>query len=290
MSTLDLSIVIVNYNGAAFIKECLDSIYKSQCAISFEVIVVDNESSDESVSIIKHYEKPIVLIENKHNYGFSYANNQAFEIANGHTLFMLNNDTILKPDTLQKLMAFLTNRPKIGAVAPKLLNEDGSIQCPGSSLGHWRFKSTSPKKVPFIAGAAVLIRKEVMDLIGGLDPHLFFYNDDIDFCYNLKKNGFEIWYYPVAELVHFGGLSTKFRKVGSLIEGYRGGLYIAKKHYGNSVYILYRFILLLDIVPRLIFHFIFSAFNKQSEEYVQAYISVLMINIRGDYKPKYPSR
>ena len=289
MNRLDLSIVIINFNGAAFILDCLESIYNSRCSASFEIIVVDNQSSDDSIKLLDAYDKPLVKIYNTFNYGFSYANNQAFEIANGTMVFMLNNDTILNETTLQKLMDYMKDKPKIGAVAPKLLNKDGTIQCPGSSLGHWRFKSGIPKKVPFIAGAAVMIRKEVLDEIGGLDPNLFFYNDDIDFCYNLKKAGYEIWYYPKASLTHFGGLSTKFRKIGSLIEGYRGGLYIAKKHYGVVIYIIYRIVLLLDIVPRMGGHLILSIFKKESEAFLKAYATIFMINLKGEYKPKYPS-
>ncbi len=286
---MDISIVIVNYNGAAFIKDCLDSIFASECSYLFEVIVVDNDSSDESVDIFEGYDKPLTLIENTYNYGFSYANNQGFAVAKGHTLFMLNNDTVLKKDTLQGLMDFLADKPHIGAVAPKLLNRDGTIQCPGSSLGHWRFRSLKPRKVSFIAGAAVLIRQSVMDEIGGLDANLYFYNDDIDFCMKLKRNGYQIWYYPVVSLVHFGGLSTNFRRCEVMVEGYRGGIYIAYKHYGLIVSILYRIVLLFDVVPRLIINTIWSLFNKDRIRFRQTYWQVLRMAIQGSCKPTYPT-
>ena len=282
MSVVDISVFIVNYNGAAFIAACLDSIYQSEITYSYEVIVVDNLSTDDSVDVLKHSKHPIKLIESSCNLGFSRGNNCAFAHSEGRFVFLLNNDTVLRKNTLEILANYLKDNPKVGAITPKLCNADGSLQAPGSMLGKWRFKQPQPIKVPFIAGAAVLMPRNVYEQIGGLDPNLFFYNDDIDMCKMIHKHGYEIHYVPTSELTHFGGLSTQFRKIGSLIEGYRGGLYICYKHYGSIAYFIYRFLVLIDILPRLVIHSVLGVFSSNQRAFSRAYLTVLGIDFTGD--------
>jgi len=277
-----LSILVVNYNGADFITACIDSIFASKTSFPFEIIVVDNASKDHSKSVLDAYGDRIKVIYSPANLGFSEGNNKGAEIASGDTYFLLNNDTVLQTDTLEILYHFLQENPAVGAVSPKLIGGDGKLQSPGSVTGQWRFKSETPIEVSFIAGAAVMMPKKVYDAIGGLDGNLFFYNDDIDMCMMLKKKGYQIYYVPTAQLVHYGGLSTKTRKLGSLIEGYRGGLYIAYKHYSKFLYHLYRVVMLLDVIPRLACHSVLSLFKPISRQYVRAYLTILTINWKGD--------
>ncbi|MBG90563.1 MAG: hypothetical protein CL521_01970 [Actinobacteria bacterium] len=281
---MDLSILIVNYNGASFIANCLDSIFDSQTAFKFEVIVLDNDSQDESLLVLDGFKDRITLIAHPQNVGFSKGNNIAFEAAKGRYVFLLNNDTVLSKTTLDMLLGFAQKQSDFGAIAPKLLNEDGSLQAPGSSLGKWQFRRKTPCKVRFIAGAAVLFKREVYEQMGGLDEQLFFYNDDIDMCKSLLGLGYDIYYYPLASLTHFGGLSTRTRRLGSLIEGYRGGLYIAHKHYSILVYHLYRWLLFLDIGPRCIIHGIISLVNRSHWAYVKAYLTIMRISIRQEIR------
>ena len=278
---MDISVIIVNFNGAQFIEACLDSLLKSKLNGQFEVIVVDNASTDHSLDILKKYQNTIELIANEENTGFSYANNQAAKRANGEYLFLLNNDTVIPEDTMSILLSFLKEHPDAGVITPKLLNEDGSLQCPGSIFGQWRFKSKVARRVPFIAGAAILFPKSVYWEMGGLDENLFFYNDDVDMCKSLSKLGYSIYYVPEASLTHFGGLSTKFRKLSSLIEGYRGSVYLSLKHYGLLISFIYRLLVLVDIVIRLAIH-AFLSFTRTNRLYVKAYLSVLRIVILND--------
>jgi len=282
MSRPFLSIFIINYNGASFIEGCLDSLFSSKTDFSYEVIVVDNLSTDNSLEVLEPYRDRVKIIASDENLGFSRGNNRAAEDASGEYYFLLNNDTILFENTLQGLVDYLQDKPKVGAITPKLLNEDRSLQAPGSIFGQWRFKSKTPIKVPFIAGAAVLMKRTVYEEMGGLDPNLFFYNDDIDMCKVLHKLGYEIHYVPTSELIHIGGLSTKFRKIGSLIEGYRGGMYVCYKHYGVVVYSIYRVLVLVDILPRLFFHSIVSIFSENSRKMARAYVTVIGIDLRND--------
>lgn len=280
MFLVDISVVIVNFNGAKFIEACLDSLFASEISYAYDVWMVDNASSDNSLEILSAYKDRIHLIVNTENTGFSYANNQAIRQSSGRYLFILNNDTVLEKNTLQLLVDEHERQPHLGAICPKLLNADGSLQCPGSSLGHWRFKQDRARFVPFIAGAAFLMRKSVMDEMGGMDENLFFYNDDIDMCRFLRHKGYPILYFPEAKVIHFGGLSTQYRKVGSLIEGYRGGIYLAYKHYGVVAGLLYRLVLCLDLFVRIIA----NLFNR---EMLGGYLRVLWINITNDiYLPR----
>jgi GT2 family glycosyltransferase len=277
-----MSVLIVNYNGAGFLAECIDSVLESKTEFLFEVIVIDNASTDSSSHVLQTYEDRVTVILSPDNLGFSQGNNVAAKKASGQYLFLLNNDTIIPNTLLQGLYDFGEAHPDMGAVSPKLLYEDGRLQMPGSVLGQWRFKSKVTMKVPFIAGAAVLMQKSLYDDMGGLDGNLFFYNDDIDLCMCLRKRRRPIYYVPSLSLIHFGGLSTKFRKIGSLMEGYRGGLYIAYKHYPKIVYHSYRFLLLFDVIPRLIFHTLSSLFSDKHSTFRDLYLKVLIFNWRQD--------
>jgi len=215
-----VSIIIVNFNGADFLSTCLDSVFNQNWKTSYEVIIVDNYSQDNSLEVLDHYKTKITLIKNSQNHGFAFANNQAAQIAIGSYLLLLNNDTKLLDHSLDKLVTFHNSHPDIGGVGPKLLNEDGSLQAQGSRLGWFKFKTTEPKKMSFISFAAFLISKALYLQAGGLDENLFFYNDDVDLCTTLRRQNHPIYYLPTTEVIHFGGLSTKFRKKESIIEGY----------------------------------------------------------------------
>jgi len=281
--SIDISVIIVNYNGAAFIEECLNSLFASRLSYTVEVIVVDNHSSDDSLTVLEKYEERILVIENDENTGFAYANNQALAKATGSTLFLLNNDTVIDKHALETMMTYLNDHPKTGMIAPKLLNKDGSLQSPGSVFGQWRFRQDKVREVPFIAGAAVLISRDRMLEMDGMDENLFFYNDDIDMCRFMKKHHYPIIYLPTASVVHYGGLSTKYLRMESLIEGYRGGLYLAYKHYGFIVNQLYRIVLFLDIVPKIILYSVFSLFHKESRPFLKGYLKILWINVTNDF-------
>ena len=279
---VDFSVVLVNFNGQDFIRECLDAVFETVSSYDFDVIVVDNASSDDSLDIIKGYGDRLTLVENSENTGFSYANNQAVKLSSAPYVFLLNTDAILQPDTIDLMMVHYENNLDIGAITPKLLNADGSLQVPGNSIGAWRFKQDRVRKVPFIAGAAFLMRRSVYDAMGGLDENLFFYNDDVDMCRYMRSHDLPIIYFPETSVVHYGGLSTVYRRRGSLIEGYRGGIYLALKHYGKLAQIVYRLFLMVDLTFNLIllaFQFPFSAVKR---DLFFGYLEIVRINMFND--------
>jgi hypothetical protein len=245
----DLSIIIVNFNNRKLLEECLDSIYQSTLKISFEIIVVDNGSTDGSQSMIKTKHPNINIIENKENFGFTKASNQGLKIYKGRYAVLLNNDTIVKDHAFNLMVDFMDKNLQIGACGPKLLNVDGTIQHQGSLFGKKFWRSTEPTTVDFIVGACLMARRETIDRVGLLDENLYFYNDDLDWCLRIRKAGYKIYYLPDAQVVHYGGYSSKrvFNR-RLFVEGFRGGLYFCRKHYGNIAFYLYKLILLLGII------------------------------------------
>ncbi len=290
----DISVIIVNYNGAHFLAECLDALFESP--LSLEVIVVDNASKDDSAAVLGSFQAKcgalLSVIWNDQNKGFGAANNQGAAVAKGDYLFLLNNDTKINPQTLPILWGFCKSQPRLGAASPKLCHADGSLQAQGSLLGHWQFKGDHPRKVSFIAGAAVMIKRRIYQEMNGFDENFFFYNEDIDLCKRLLKKGLEIYYVPGANLIHYGGLSTQSIKPTAVIEGYRGGLYVAYKHFPRWVYHVYRVVLLLDIGPKWLFYTLWGIRNKQKKNMSYIYKAIFLIDARQEIlcKGGHPSR
>ena len=134
-------------------------------------------------------------------------------------------------------------------LSPKLLNSDGTLQPQGGGMNQLAFRAKHTRSVSFLCGAALFIRTDFFKQINGFDPHLFFYNDDIDFAKQAKKNNRQLIYFPSISITHHGGLSTKFREVDSLIAGYHGSIYLCKKYYPAPIFFMYYYMMrfLLEI-------------------------------------------
>lgn len=230
-----VSIIIVSWNVKAELSSCIDSIYKSEALSSYEIIVVDNASSDDSVSHLKKNYPAVKVIENVDNLGFGRANNQAAKHAEGEYLFILNPDTVVLPSTLDELVDFMDVNQDIAMCGPRVLNEDGSVQksvkgfptLKGAFGRHtifkffglfrtdvrrWRnrgFDYAKNNDVDQLIGAALLIRRSVFEKHQGFDERFFMYYEEVDLCYRIKQAGERIVYYSEAEMVHLGGRSSK---------------------------------------------------------------------------------
>jgi len=254
---MQLTIIIVNYNGAAFLKNCLDSVLSQKKFFTeFKIIIFDNASTDESFTILDDYKKDIELIKNATNIGFPQAHNVLLPQLDTPFLWLLNNDTEFKYDTdiITPILELFANDESIVGVSPKLLNTDGSIQVQGSGLNSLRFKTNKIKNVPFLSGASLFIRTAFFKEINGFDSNLFFYNDDIDFAMQAKKNKKKLVYYPYVSVTHHGGLSTKFHQIETRIGGYIGSLYLCKKYYSLPIFIIYKFAVKLLIQIQYLFY------------------------------------
>lgn len=250
---INLSIIILNYNTKDLTIQCLESLAKQYSeqlkSGEFEVIVVDNSSTDDSVSSIKKKVlsiKNVKLIENKENVGFSKGNNIGAENARGKYLFFLNSDTEVEDQGLIKMVEFMEQNEKVGVLGARLKNIDGtnqksvgkfynlqnvSLMLMGAErLGMLRFSPNKILKADWVMGAAMMARSDLFKKIGGFDEKMFMYMEDVELCFRIKKSGFNIYFYPDINIVHKErGSSNKTFAVTNI---YKGLLYFYKKH-GN---------------------------------------------------------
>lgn len=267
---MDLSIVIVNWNTSELLTQCLESIYKSGSRYSFEVIVVDNGSSDESVSLVSQGFPSVVLIKNNRNLGFARANNQGLAVGRGRYFMLLNSDTKVLPGAIDTLIQTADSNPELGVLGPKLLNMDGSLQVSWagfpsifSELLGKEFRACKPVpgcpsayEVDYVKGACMLVRTMTIQEVGNLDNDFFFYAEEVDWCYRIKQKNWKIWYLTNAEIYHLGGGSTQVGFV-QLTRLYRGKLLYFKKHHRVSETVILRyglaFVYALGVIRRMIF-------------------------------------
>ena len=257
-----LSIIIVNYNAEKFLLECLDSIYAQTKQISFDVWVVDNNSMDTSVPMVQQNFPQVNLIENKENAGFIKANNKGILASKGTYVLSLNNDTVVLPGALEKLVDFMDRHPDAGACGAKVLNADGSIQhqckrgfpTPSSALfyflglhklfprskvfGHYLMTYLDADKtseVDSLSGSCLMVRRRVIEDIGIMDEDYIMYGDDLDWCYRIKKAGWKIYYVPDAQIIHYGGMGgSRVLPYRNIWEFHRSMITFYKKHYANN--------------------------------------------------------
>jgi len=227
---MDVTVVIVNYNTCDLTRECVSSVFKKTRDIEFEVVVVDNNSSDgscEQLTKAFSQDKRFLLIPNSTNLGFAKACNQGIKIAKGKYIFLLNSDTELVDDTLTKLLAFAGERENVGIVGPRLLNSNKTVQPSvyrlptlGRTLQQYWFgkkgildkyapEGDAPSKVECIVGGAFLITPQALKKVGSLDERYFMYFEDLDYCRRVQKAGLEVYYYPDTQVVHYHGASGK---------------------------------------------------------------------------------
>ena len=197
--------------------------------------MVDNASLDESLEAVEASFPAVERIRNAENLGFSKANNQVIAKARGRYLLLLNNDTEVLPGALEHLVAFAEAHPRAGAVGCTLLDSSGAEhQLPASILSPHYWSRTRPRKVSWLVGACILLRREALEAIGGLDEDFFFYYEDVDLGMRLKKAGWQSFFTPGARVIHHEKKSSEIASVKplTLYHLYRGRLLMARKHYG----------------------------------------------------------
>lgn len=269
-NTKELSIIIVSYNTSALLRGCLRSIHETISEIAFEIIVVDNASNDGSQDMVTREFSHVTLIKNASNVGFAAANNQGIRQARGATVLLLNSDTEVRPGALTHCMDFLRQYSKAGVVGCKLLNADGSIQVscesfltlrylvfenfflekifPHSSLFSGRslsyFKYDHVQTVDYVKGAFLLIRRRVIDDIGLLDEKFFFYAEEMDWCYRAWRYGWQVYFTPGAEVLHYGGQSSDPVSPTIFVQLHRARYQFYRKHHSVLSSVVARFVML----------------------------------------------
>lgn len=282
----DLSIIIVNHNNERFLKDCLSSACNGTRRIKFEIIFVDNHSTDGSVELVERDFPQARTIKNQQNLGFCKANNQGLKVYQGRYALLLNTDTVTKHGALDRLVEFMDANPKIGACGPLLLNPDGTPQHQGGLLNRKFWLSKDALAVDYLIGACLMVRREVIDRVGGLDENFFFSNDDLDWCRRIRKAGWPVYFFPQAQVVHYGGYTIKLFNQRAFVEGFRGGLYFCKKHYGSLTYQLYRGLLALFLLPVVMSLALSYPFLKNKKK-LTAFWQILKIALTGNIYPDY---
>jgi hypothetical protein len=255
---MDLSISIVSWNTQGLLDACLRSIYETTTGIEFEVIVVDNASSDGSPEMVRRQHTRVQLIENSDNVGFARANNQAYAVSTGRHFLLLNPDTVVRPDALASLVRFLDEHDAAGAVGPLVLNSDETLQYSWARfptfwsevrgiLDRRIAESESPPKTadetrslgPFeadwVGGCCLMIKRAAVEQIGTMDESLFMYCEETDWCMRLKSAGWRVWVEPVAEIMHYGGQSSALIPYEATLALRRSKSRYFAKHHGLVV-------------------------------------------------------
>ncbi len=255
---MKLSVVIVNYNVEYFLEQCLLSVKRAMKGIEGEVFVVDNNSLDNSVTMVRRKFPEVHLIENKANVGFSRANNQAIKKAKGEYILLLNPDTVVEDDTFKKVIDFMDTHPEAGGLGVKMVDGSGNF-LPESKRGlptpatafykMFGLSSLFPRskvfskyhlgyldndkihEVDVLAGAFMLLRKSVLDITGLLDESFFMYGEDIDLSYRITQAGYKNYYFPETRIIHYKGESTKKSSVNYVLVFYNAMVIFAKKHF-----------------------------------------------------------
>lgn len=274
---LELSVIIVNYNVKYFLEQCLHSVYSALKGINAEVFVVDNNSVDGSVALVKQKFPQVKLIENTSNTGFSVANNQAIRVASGKYILLLNPDTIVQEDTFEKVITYMNEHPTTGGLGIKMLDGKGNF-LPESKRGlptpavafykifglakllpqskvfgqyHLTFLDKDKNHdVDILSGAFMLMRKDVLDKIGLLDETFFMYGEDVDLSYRITQAGYKNCYFAESSIIHYKGESTKKSSVNYVIVFYKAMAIFARKHFNNKGAGTFIFLIYLAIYLR----------------------------------------
>lgn len=278
---VQVSIIIVNYNTKELTRNCLNSVYEKIKDINFEIIVIDNASSDGSQEMIKNEFKDVILIESKENLGFGRANNLGMETAKGKYVFLLNSDTILLNNAVKIFFDYMEKNEKVGVCGGNLYNEDMTEQASygnfpklsqqllSTFLFHRLFPEFYRKKfatadgnvtketsIDFICGADMFINKNVLEEVGNFDKDFFMYYEETELCYRIRKSGYDIRIIPDVKIIHLCGKSTgdnisdkKFLMVEESKYKY------FKKRYGNTGYFIIKKLIYLSYIIKYLISF-----------------------------------
>lgn len=276
-ANMDVSIVIVNWNTRDILHDCLESIYRGTRTVGFEVIVIDNASMDDSVQMIRSDFPKVVLIENSENRGFAAANNQGMAIAKGRYVLLLNSDTIVLEDAIDKVVAFADTHPEAGMVGCRVLNADRTLQRScfmfpsvlnmalwvsylfkvfprsrffGRDRMTW-WDGDDVREVDVLTGCFMLVRREAMEQVGPMDERFFMYFEETDWCYRFKKSGWKIIFTPSGEIIHLGGTSSKKVRAGMVNQWRKSMLLYYRKHKSMAAYISAWTLMTLFLLTRM---------------------------------------
>ncbi|MGB2988576.1 MAG: glycosyltransferase family 2 protein [Candidatus Zixiibacteriota bacterium] len=261
---IDLSIIIVNYNVRDLLRKCLKSILSFQKDLSFEVMVIDNNSEDQSTEMIKQEFTGIALLENSRNLGFSAACNQGTKRSRGRFVLLLNPDTEFTPGGITEMVKFMDSHTQAGICGPRMTDSRGKVHyscrsfpsyltaiSSGQSILNRLFprnplsrkylrkdlNRTERIQTDWVSGSCLLTKREVFERIGLLDTRFFMYVEDVDLCYRAEKAGYSVHCFPNVTVIHHTGGSSRKRRVLMLVEHHRSMYRFHRKHYHPNFFL-----------------------------------------------------
>jgi GT2 family glycosyltransferase len=277
--TPELSILIVNWNGKALLRNCLESLMKEISRLDAEIIVVDNASTDGSQEMVREHFKEVKLICNRENVGFARGNNIGLRECRGELICLVNSDVEALRGSIESMVFHMRNHPEVGMMGPKVIDPDSKIMpnyrgfpslwnffCralaldrifpPSRIFGGYLmnyFDGNRMRKVDVIAGTFWLLRRKALDEAGWLDEDFFMYGEDIDLCKRFKKSGWDILYFPEAKIMHHGGGSSQSDPIRFFIEQQRSNWLYWRKHHRPISGVGFVLILMVHQMVRSVF-------------------------------------
>lgn len=301
---LDVSIIVVSWNTRDILRDCLQSVYDQAGDVTFEVLLIDNASTDGSVEMVKDKFPEVVIIANLENRGFAVANNQGIAVSHGRYILLLNSDTIVLKNALTNAIAFADQNHEAAVVGCRILNPDRSLQPTcfmfpsilnmvlsttylyklfprnlffGRERMSW-WDRGDVREVDVVTGCFFLVRREAMDQVGTLDKRFFIYGEETDWCYRFKKVGYKVLFTPFAGIIHYGGQSTRQVATRMILLNKGSKLLFLKKHKGYFAYALACLLTALFLflrVPYWLIRALASSSNIRSEHLKRARIYVI---------------
>lgn len=290
---MQLSIIIVNYNVKYFLEQCLSSVVKACKNIQAEIFVIDNNSTDGSKDFFANRFKEVNFTWKEENVGFSKANNEVVKLATGQKILFLNPDTIVPEDCFEKCLTFFSSKKNIGAIGPKMIDGSGNY-LPESKrgfpslftsinkmagltrlfphnkyfaryyLGHLSGNKTN--EVDVLAGACMMVDKNVLDETAGFDEAFFMYGEDIDLSYRIQKAGYRNYYFADTTIIHFKGESTQKEQMKYIRHFYGAMMLFVKKHYSKGAGNIYLLLLQTAIAAKATISVIKNRYRKISSQ------------------------
>jgi len=278
---MDLSICLVPLNALEYLEPLLASIERYTSGLHYEVIMVDNGSTDGTLEWIEQHHPEIVFSHNLANLGFTRGTNQAMAQAKGEFLLLLNPDTLLTEDCFNPQITYLREHPEVGIAIPKVLNADGSFQQqsrrgdarPAEVFGYFlKLGKLFPKnrdlngylqswlpedevaEVKAVSGSCMFIRREVYEQIGGLDEQFFAYQEDSDYCMRARQAGWKVMYVPLSSIIHYAGEGgSKTQPYYAIFQWHRSYFLYYRKHFARKHFFLFNWFYYLVMVLKLLF-------------------------------------
>lgn len=303
-----LSVIIVNWNVADLLADCLQSLSEGRDDVALEVIVVDSASQDGSVSMMRRDFPWVQVLAQSENVGFPRGNNIGIAAARGAYVLLLNPDTVVLNGALARMVAYVDANADVGVLGPQLRYPDGTIQssrrrfptrltaffestwlerwAPGDILRDYRVLDVAEDQVvdvDWVMGAAMMVRREVVDTVGGMDEGYFMYSEELDWCRRIKDAGWRVVYFPEAVIVHHEGKSSEQVVTERHIYFQQAKLRYFRKYHGRLFAFALRLFLIMSYSWQLLLEAVKGLLGHRRElrrERVMAYWKVLRSGLR----------